>query len=644
MDRRTFNRGLLGTVGVAALPPLFGQEDNNRLLIDEGFEGEIPDFHTYQASYAADAARAHGGQRSLRVTVAPGKASGGAYFRLDGLVKPGQDYEFSAWVWCGSAASVRLYVSAHDGKSRYIRGQAAGGKPGEWMQLTGTVRGREGHADDHETMLAMSTTGESWFDDVVLRETVLPTPPIEAYPLVAHSLHGLADRRATALRPGETYRLDGRQGALTPGFQPGEAVRPDQAAVPLPPDGMLVFAVDAPVAMWASGVLVLEPSSDLRPGLRATVLCDTTVIGAPMVAADPWQGVGNALTGPAPECVGTRPPDRIGLTPWLLPAGRHHLCVASPHCRAGGTFRELELTTLGTPVRPPLQQFALLSDTHLGSGRPIWMNAKLDGPACAELGTTLAALRAEGIDYAFLAGDMTDGGTREQFALLAQACAGTDLPVYGCIGNHDSYHASSRSDALELCAKLFPTGSTDYAVRLGRLRFVVLDGSHWKAKDGRFVDRYDAADSGGIGVKPEQIQWLQDTLAADRHAPTIFVWHFPLHNRQGISSCGYRLGDWHMGPEVLATLEQAPNVVATLCGHTHWNEANVRAGRPHLVNPAFCEWPNAYRVFRVYEDHLEWELRQVANRGFVRESCVVPKALSWMISTAPGDLGGRIDG
>jgi hypothetical protein len=38
---------------------------------------------------------------------------------------------------------------------------------------------------------------------------------------------------------------------------------------------------------------------------------------------------------------------------------------------------------------------------------------------------------------------------------------------------------------------------------------------------------------------------------------------------------------------------------------------------------------------------VEWELRQVRNRGFVRESFATHKALSWMISTAADDLTGE---
>ncbi len=39
---------------------------------------------------------------------------------------------------------------------------------------------------------------------------------------------------------------------------------------------------------------------------------------------------------------------------------------------------------------------------------------------------------------------------------------------------------------------------------------------------------------------------------------------------------------------------------------------------------------------------MEWELRQVANRGLIREAFTPEKAQSWMISTGPGDLAGTI--
>lgn len=630
-------------VGLAVLPAAtcWGQPPavTDQVVLTEGFEGKLPDFHTYQARYAADTLRAHSGKGSLRVTPV---TSGGAYFRLDGVVDLQSDYEFSAWVYTDAPETVRLYISASDGKRRHTKALVAGGRAGQWMQLVGTLRGKEWNATDTQVMLAMSCSAESWFDDVVLRKTRLPEPPIDAYPPLAKVLRNMADQRAVTITAGTEVTLLATQGALVHGLETPTPCRPTAAQVVIPPDGLLTFALDAPAPLYVTGTLRLAPHEDLRPGLRAYVLSDDTVVGAPMVTAEAWEGVGKPLTGPAPDLTGPVPPDEVELATWLLPAGRHYLTVAGPHVRPAGTFGQLRLRALARPVEEPVYRFALLSDTHLASGRAVWMNTKLDGPSQAELGATLAALKHEGVDWAVLAGDMTDRGTREQFEALGTVCRQSGLPVFGCIGNHDSYLVSSRRDALELCRELFPDGTTDYVVNKPPLRLIVLDGAHWKSKSGQFMDHYDAADNGGIGFRPEQVQWLKQELARDAKTPTVVIDHFPMHCRGGLSSCGYKLPPASMMAEALEVIRQAPNVVAVLCGHTHWNEHNPQDGIAHVVNTAFCEWPNAYRVFRVYANRMEWEVRQVPNRGFVRESFVVPKALSWMISTGEGDLTGVV--
>ena len=648
MHRRAFLWDLAAMVGLGLLTALSQAAPAGEgattagadVVLSEGFEGKIPDLHTYRAAYAGDTVRAHGGEHSLRVS--PLEGSGGAYFRLDGIVDGRSDYEFSAWVWAAKTGGVQLYISAGDGQRRHTKAQSAGGREGQWSLITGVLHCEDWRATDREVMLAMVTSGESWFDDVVVRRTRLPQPPIKAYPTIAAGLRSQTDRRAVALPPGGEVSLDGRSGVLAAGFDPTVDLATGPETVAIPPDGMLAFAVDAPRAMYVTGVLELEPDGDLRPGLRATVLCDDTVVAAPMVNfAAGWQGEGNALTGPAPLCAGDPPPRRVELVAWFMPAGRHTIMVAGPHFRPAGRFVRLQLRGLDRAVQEPLYQFALLADTHLGTGRANWMNDKLEGPAQGQLAATLADLRAEKTRFVIIAGDMTNQATRPQFESLARVCGDSGIRVYGCIGNHDSYLASSRPDALQLGAALFPSGATDYVFREGPLRFIVLDGSYWKHADGAIKDFYDPQTARGVCPKPEQVQWLRETLAADTQTPTLFVWHYPLYSRGGLSSCGYRLPAWAMGADVLEVLAGAPNVRGALCGHTHWNECNRRRGQNHLVNPAFCEWPNAYRVLRVYPDRVEWELRQVKNRGFVRESFAPPKALSWMISTADGDLAGE---
>jgi hypothetical protein len=151
-------------------------------------------------------------------------------------------------------------------------------------------------------------------------------------------------------------------------------------------------------------------------------------------------------------------------------------------------------------------------------------------------------------------------------------------------------------------------------------------------------------DIGKTETREAKRDWLRKTLAADTATPTVVVWHYAPFNRGGASSCGFRLPDWSkMGKEsLLDLLTAAPNVIATLNGHDHWDEVNRRGSIVHIQNAAFVEWPNSYRVFRVYADRMEWEVRQVANRGFIRESFLPEKALSWMIATRDGDLTGVI--
>jgi hypothetical protein len=447
--------------------------------------------------------------------------------------------------------------------------------------------------------------------------------PMAVYPGLEAHLRALAARRARTLtRAG--LDLAPSHAAFAPALDRLETVVPAAGRQRITPDGLLTFAIDVPATSWVTGELMLEPADDRRAGLRVTVLCDTTVVGTPMVAAREW-GV-KEITDAAPRVEGTRPGSRVSLQPWLMPAGRRYVTVAGPHLRDGGTFTHLRLHVVDRAVDEPLFRFAFITDTHVRvTGREDWMNRKMSDASAAELGRTLDALAREGIAFVIHGGDMTDTATRDEFTLVRNVLAAQPLPVYGCIGNHDRYLATSRSDARELLERHFPGGELDYAFMKGPLRFVVLD-----------VEIEDPK------VRARKLQWLDDTLRADRETPTLFVWHYPAFNRGALSTCGFRMQDWsQLGRDVLLnTLSRAPNLFACLNGHDHWDEVNSRDGLMFVQNAAFVEWPNSYRVFRVYADRVEWEVRQTANRGFIRESFLPDKAMSWMIATGETDLAG----
>lgn len=448
--------------------------------------------------------------------------------------------------------------------------------------------------------------------------------PIDVYPEVERRLRGRANARAATLSRGATLRLDGGDAILAPDLSVARAERASAAGAIIGPDGLAVFAVDVPGDTYVSGWLELASPADLRPGLRASVLADTTLVAAPMVTAPDW-GIAE-ITDPAPPVVGAEPPPAMPIREFLLREGRHYLTVAGPHFRAGGRLVSVTLTASNRPVESPRYSFAMISDTHVRfEGREEWMNRKMGAASAPEFARTLQALAREGIDFVIHGGDMTDQALRDEFALMAGILKAQPLTVYGCIGNHDRYLVTSRPDARELLADHFPGGELDYSFERAPIRFVVLD-----------VEIEEPV------MQPRKRAWLRETLAADTATPTIVVWHYAPYNRGDISNCGFRVPDWSLlGKEtVLDIVRDAPNVFATLNGHDHWDEVNVRQGITHIQNAAFVEWPNSFRVFRVYDDRIEWEVRQVGNRGFVRESFIAPKAVSWMIATADQDLTG----
>lgn len=443
------------------------------------------------------------------------------------------------------------------------------------------------------------------------------------YPSIRAALRAAADDRARTLGAAG-LDLGPGDGALAPSLDAVAIVRPRGARQLVGPDAQLTFAVDVREACWVHGTLDLTPEGSHRPGLRATVLCDDVVVAAPMASADPWSV--REITDAAPRASAASPDARVILPAWRLEPGRHYLAVAGAHVGAAGHVRRLRIAPAARAVEAPLYSFAFISDTHVRRhGREDWMNRKMGDASAPALLTTLRGLAAEGVAFVIHGGDMTEKATRDEFQLMRDTLAAQPLPVYGCIGNHDRYLATSRPDALELLAPHFPGASLDYVISRPPLRIVVFDVA---------VELEAQRDA--------RIAWLRETLMADRLTPTLFVWHYPPFNRGGTSSTGFQLHDWsELGrTSILSLLREAPNLVACLNGHDHWDEVNVVGGLPFIQNAAFVEWPNTYRVFRVYADRLEWEVRQVANRGFVRESCLPAKAMTWMIATAATDLAG----
>ncbi len=477
--------------------------------------------------------------------------------------------------------------------------------------------------------------------------------PIENWPDLKALLHREADKRPVTLRRRASVTLDARNVVLAPDLGLLEVSPINDCTVEVPANGVLAFAVDVAEPMYVIGsVSIAADPEDLRPGLRAYVMSDTTVVGAPMIRQDAPEG----NTQIDFDLPGKMPDDQTPLVRWRLAPGRHYITVAGPHYRAAGVFKSIELQGLAQVPPTPEYTFTQISDPHIGHDPFDYSRLQMfhrRGHAARQLGHTLDALRREGNAFAIITGDLTDNAVRAQFQTLADAiAAGGGLPIYGVVGNHDSYLKSSRPDLLELVPGLFPGGKTNYVVEKPPLRFIIVDASYWQTPEGEWVDYY-SSDMIAQDMKPEDRQWLIETLAADTTTPTVIASHYPFRIRSGTTPCGYVLDAHATEGSLQDVIKAAPNVVATLSGHMHWNHRAVYQNDlgnviTSLQGPAFCTWPGGYRVFRLcsHGDHLrlEWETRLVDNMGYVATAEPVlsrSPSLSWRISTGE-DLAGEI--
>src|ERR1700754_3777841 len=116
-----------------------------------------------------------------------------------------------------------------------------------------------------------------------------------------------------------------------------------------------------------------------------------------------------------------------------------------------------------------------ISDTHVGAD---WHGRD----PLAALEATVGAAAAIGVapDAVLLSGDLTDDGGEAEFAAVASLVGRLGAPLHVLPGNHDDRAAMRR--AFELPG----TGDEPllYAVDVGPLRLVVLDGTRPGAESG----------------------------------------------------------------------------------------------------------------------------------------------------------------
>jgi Icc protein len=212
---------------------------------------------------------------------------------------------------------------------------------------------------------------------------------------------------------------------------------------------------------------------------------------------------------------------------------------------------------LGNSSDAPPQKtvrIALVSDTHCNrdteGDRPLYK---------ARLEKVIAEVNAAKVDVVLIAGDLTEGGKREQFEDFKAQSKGFRSPVYVVPGNHDV-------GGKHLVDK--PGGTT---AERNTLYEAQLGPSHWAATIAGVRILGINASLLGSGLPGEATQWtfLEKALAKPSPEPTLLLTHYPLY----LTSADEPSSEyWNVEPAPrarLLTLLEKGKVHAVLSGHLH---------------------------------------------------------------------------
>ena len=193
---------------------------------------------------------------------------------------------------------------------------------------------------------------------------------------------------------------------------------------------------------------------------------------------------------------------------------------------------------------------AQISDTHL---RPegVLYGGVVD-PAAA-LATAVAQLDAldPAPDLVLHTGDVTEGGSAEEYALARKLLAGLPAPLRAIPGNHDERDAFRR--AFSDVPRMPGSGPISYVdAATGPVRIVALDVTVPGRHHGE--------------VTAEGLAWLDATLAIEPERPTLLMMHqAPLRTAVPyIDEYACRGGE-----ALHALLRRFPAVRLVACGHVH---------------------------------------------------------------------------
>ncbi|MCP4384276.1 MAG: serine/threonine protein phosphatase [Hyphomicrobiales bacterium] len=205
------------------------------------------------------------------------------------------------------------------------------------------------------------------------------------------------------------------------------------------------------------------------------------------------------------------------------------------------------------------------------------------------------------LDAVMVTGDLTDGGTVQDYELFASVIAPIDAPVFVVPGNHD------RREGLRAAfADRLPFGDRrflNYEATCGAIRVIGLDTQIEGRIDG--------------GLEPDTLDWLEERLSQPAEGHTYILMHHPpcpsglaALDGMALTRGGDRFG------ELVRSYEGSLHILA---GHLHrpyqtiWNGALATVGgspafqfaldlHPGATEPGTDDEPYFYFIYRLGHD------------------------------------------
>lgn len=254
---------------------------------------------------------------------------------------------------------------------------------------------------------------------------------------------------------------------------------------------------------------------------------------------------------------------------------------------------------------------AHISDFHVFAQKPEIPLVRLDAERTARRVVDNLAAFAPSLDAVVLTGDLTDGGSPEDYALLKDILSPLTMPIFTVPGNHDKRRAFRSAFAESL-----PFGDghfLNYEAEIGGMRVLALD----TLVEGR----------GAGALAADSLAWLEEKLSSAPERPALVLLHHPPFP-SGIPSLD--AATLVEGREEMARIVRAhPARLVLLAGHIHrpyqaiWNGAYCAvAGSPAFQmgldltqtphEPPLVREPYAYYVYRIQDGDIAVHTRYVS--------------------------------